>query len=340
MKPLVSILIPAYNAEEWIADTIRSALEQTWLNKEIIIVDDGSTDRTLSIARKFASNKLAVHTQVNQGAPHARNRAFSLCQGAYIQWLDADDLLSPHKIERQMEALARDGNSRTALSSGWGCFRYRPRRTVFEPTLLWCDLSPVEWLLRKMEHNLHMQTATWLASRELTETAGPWDVRLRRDQDGEFFCRVLLASAGTRFVPDAFVYYRSTGWKSIRFIGNSNEKKDSLLLSIKLHMQYLQSLENSERVRKTCLTYMQEWFYVFYPTRPDIVAELQGIAAQLQGRLEEPRLRWKYAWIRPVLGYQAAAQLQIWLPQYREALARFWDQACSYWDQICSIWNG
>src|ERR1051326_7957528 len=100
MHPLVSLLIPAYDAERWIADTIRSALAQSWPSKEIIVVDDGSTDRTLQIAQGFASREVLVVTQPNQGASAARNRALSLCQGDYIQWLDADDLLSRSKIAK------------------------------------------------------------------------------------------------------------------------------------------------------------------------------------------------------------------------------------------------
>src|SRR4051812_27885378 len=101
MKPLVSILIPAYNAERWIADTLRSAIAQTWDAKEIIVIDDGSNDRTLEIAKTFESPSVRVVTQKNQGAAAARNLGFSLCKGDYIQWLDADDLLAPDKIELQ-----------------------------------------------------------------------------------------------------------------------------------------------------------------------------------------------------------------------------------------------
>ena len=190
MRPIVSILIPAYNAEPWIADTINSALGQTWPRKEIIVVDDGSTDQTLCIARRFASKDVSVVTQENQGAAAARNKAFELCQGDYIQWLDAGDLLSLDKIDKQMKA-AREHSQDTLISSGWGYFIYRPDKARFIPTPLWCDLTPLEWLLRKFEHpNLHMQTATWLVGRELTEGAGTWDTRLLNNDDGEYFCRV------------------------------------------------------------------------------------------------------------------------------------------------------
>jgi glycosyltransferase involved in cell wall biosynthesis len=326
IKPLVSILVPAFNAEAWIADTMRSALAQTWPRKEIIVVDDGSTDQTLAVARRFASKDVAVVSQENQGASATRNHAFSLSQGEYIQWLDADDLLSPDKVARQMEAALECRNARTLFSSGWGSFAYRTDVTQFSPTSLWCHLSPVEWLIRKMGENLHMQTATWLTSRELIKSAGAWDVRLLSDDDGEFYCRVLLKSEGVRFVPDAKVFYRITPSTRLSHIGWSDEKKYAQLLSMQLHVKYLRSLEDSDRVRAACVTYLQNWLINFYPERPDIVLELEQLAASLGGRLETPRLRWKYAWIKPLFGWGPAKCAQIALPQLKLALLRSWDQ--------------
>src|SRR6266436_8160107 len=146
VQPLVSILIPAFNAESWIADTIKSALSQTWPRKEIIIVDDGSKDGTLSIAQRFVSGEVSVVSQPNGGGSAARNRAFALSKGDYIQWLDSDDLLAPDKIARQMEATGQGLSKRTVLSSEWGRFLYRYHRAEFVPTALWSDLSPLEWL--------------------------------------------------------------------------------------------------------------------------------------------------------------------------------------------------
>ena len=130
MKPLVSILIPAYNAESTIAATLRSAVAQTWERKEIIIVDDGSTDGTFEVARQFESQSVSVLRQNNQGAAAARNTAFSLCHGDYIQWLDADDLLAPTKIERQLTSLRETDSERVLLSSPMARFYYRTRTLV------------------------------------------------------------------------------------------------------------------------------------------------------------------------------------------------------------------
>jgi hypothetical protein len=72
---------------------------------------------------------------------------------------------------------------------------------------------------------------------------------------------------------------------------------------------------------------MQIWLDAFYPERPDIIAELQGLAAQFQGHLAEPRLRWKYAWLRKIFGYQTAKRAQFYFPQIKGDLSRFWDKA-------------
>jgi hypothetical protein len=326
MKPLVSILIPAYNAQEWIAQTLKSAIEQTWPNKEIIVVDDGSKDRTLEVARQFSDGNVLVATGENQGAAAARNRAYSLSQGDYIQWLDADDLLAPDKIAKQMDALERCGEHRRLLSCAWAPFIFRLSKAQFRPSPLWCDLSPAEWLTRKLGENLHMQTATWLTGRALAEAAGPWDTRLLSDDDGEYFCRVLMASKGTLFVPEARTFYRIMPGSRLSYIGMSERKREALLLSMQLHVEYLRSLEDSPRTRTAALRYLHEWLIHFYPERPDLVDELEKLAETLGGRLEMPRLRWKYDWLRPLFGWPFAKRVQIALPQFKWSLVRRWDE--------------
>lgn len=327
--PLVSILIPAFNAKETIANTIESAIAQTWPRKEIVVVDDGSLDETLSIARQFQQYGVKVFTQPNQGAAVARNNAFARCHGDYIQWLDADDLLAPDKISRQMNSIDWNSERKVLLSSAWGQFLYRQNKANFKPNALWQNLSPIEWLLFKLGSNLFMQTATWLVSREVTEAAGPWDIRLvPNDDDGEYFCRILMASESVRFVPEARVYYRSPGiaFRGLSHIGQSQSKLEACWLSIQLHIQYMRSLEKSERVNQACLEFLQTSLIYFYPEREDIVRDANKLAAELGGELHSPELSWKYSWIEGAFGLRNAKEARRLLQELRWSASKTFDK--------------
>jgi hypothetical protein len=100
-----------------------------------------------------------------------------------------------------------------------------------------------------------------------------------------------------------------------------------MIVSMKLHVQNLRSLEDSERTRRACLTYLQNWYHHFYAGRPEVVAELQSLALQLQGHLEVPSLRWKYAWMKPAFGWKAANWTQNTLPQLKASWIRRYDEA-------------
>jgi O-antigen/teichoic acid export membrane protein/glycosyltransferase involved in cell wall biosynthesis len=309
--PLVSILIPAYNAQRWIADTLRSALEQTWPRVEIIVVDDGSRDETIAIARQFEAQGVRVIAQRNQGASAARNNAFAHSHGDFIQWLDADDLLAPDKIAKQMEPVMQGlVGPRTLLSGSWAHFMYRPWRAEFKPSSLWCDLSPQEWLIRKMGQNIFMQTGTWLVSRELTEAAGPWDARMLGDDDGEYFCRVLMASEGIRFIADAKVYYRAFHFDGLSYIGRFPEKIDAHWKSMQLHIRYLRSYGDDPRARAACVQYIHDSLIYFYPESPKIMQQASELAQELGGPLGVPDLSWKYSWIQKSMGWDITKAVQ------------------------------
>jgi len=326
MKPLVSILIPAYNKEKWIAETIRSVLAQTWEPKEIIVVDDGSTDRTVDIARQFDPKLVRVVMQSNEGASSARNKALSLSSGSYIQWLDADDLLAPDKIARQMKVAQGQCTSRTLLSSSWGRFFYRSSHARFVASTLWCDLQPVDFLLRKMGQKVFMPISCWLVSRELTESVGPWDASISLDDDGEYFSRAVVASDGIRFVPEAKVFYRSVGISSLSRDVYSKRSLDGFWRSMGLHIGRLRSLDDTMTARGACLRYLQSNVIDFYPRRPDIVAEMQEIAAELGEQLKLPQLSWKYRWIKALFGWGCAKRAQMFFPDIKWSLVRYWDE--------------
>jgi len=323
MKQLVSILIPAFNAEKWISDCIESALAQTWRWKEIIVVDDGSRDSTLSMARSYASPDVHVTTQDNCGASAARNHALSLAQGDYIQWLDADDLLAPDKVARQLEGAEPGESSLILISGAWGKFYYQPERARFEPNSLWEDLDPLEWLYRKINENLWMAIESWIVSRSLTEMAGPWNESLSLDDDGEYFCRILSCSRGTRFISEARCFCRRANFGISHSLTLNNRKLDSLFISLLSYIQRLKSMEDSPRTRDACLKFLERWAIYFYPERPDLFQKMQLMAIDLNGQLYPPKLRPKYRWLQTLFGWRIAKKAQATLPTLR-SLAHKW----------------
>ena len=106
---LVSVIIPAYNAEKWIAETIASVVHQTYQDLEVIVLDDGSKDDTFARAKQLLSASNRPHVvvrQKNKGASAARNRGVQIAEGDWIQFIDADDLLEPEKIAEQAAYVA------------------------------------------------------------------------------------------------------------------------------------------------------------------------------------------------------------------------------------------
>jgi GT2 family glycosyltransferase len=308
MADLVSILIPAYKAEKWIEETINSALSQTWRRKEIIIVDDGSPDDTLAIAKQFESKFVKVLSQENRGASAARNRAYSIAQGEYIQWLDADDLLSPNKINEQMQVAGRTQTGNILYSAPHGIFYYRQGKASFIRNSLWEDLAPLEWLERKFNDNLWMNPAAWLLCRRLAEKAGPWDERLSLDDDGEYIGRVVAASDRVIFVEAARCYYRRSGYGQLS-LDSSQKALKSMVLSLRLSIQHLRSMEDSETTRRIGLMLLQRCFGKFYPEKIALVEEMRKMARELGGELEVPRTGWKLSAIHRLLGWKRGKKI-------------------------------
>lgn len=337
MKQLVSILIPAFNAEKWIGSCIESALAQTWPRKEIIIVNDGSSDSTLKIAKSYASADVHVTTQDNCGASVARNHALSLAQGDYIQWLDADDLLAPDKVSIQLEGAEPGQSSQVLLSGSWGKFYHRPENSKFMPDMLWEDLEAVEWLFRKLEGNLWMAIESWLVSRRLTELAGPWNEKLSLDDDGEYFCRVISYASKIHFISEARCYCRNVNFGLSRDLTLNTRKLDSLAFSLFFYIRTIRTMEKSQRTRDVSIKILNRWAIYFYPERPDLFMKIQATAAELGGQISIPQLRPKYKWIQRVFGLKIAKKAQHVFPALRSLVDKNLDRlyTCKrpYYDQ-------
>lgn len=314
MQPTVSILIPCYNAAPWLAETLESALAQTWEDKEIVLVDDGSTDDSLAIARKFEGRGIKVIAQANRGASAARNAAFEASSGEWIQYVDADDLLAPGKIEQQMRLAAEVGQD-MILCGKWGRFQNTPQDAIFVHQPLCIDASPVEWVVLKGtgQASYMMHPAAWLASRKLIDRAGPWDVRLSLDDDGEFFNRVVLASAGVRNCADAISYYRSnlTGSLSGR---RSETAWRSAYLSVSLCVDQLLGAEDSARTRQAGADMFQRLRYTIYPACHDLVRACAASVRRLGGSSITPEGGARFRLATKFVGWKLAKRLRLLCP--------------------------
>jgi len=309
MNQKVSILIPAYNSERWIADTVKSAVHQSWPNKEIIIVDDGSSDNTLSILRQFESSSVNVVSQSNKGACAARNKALSYAQGDYIQWLDADDLLAPDKIYLQMKQADSGNASSTFLTSSFAKFFSYWQCAKFVPNSLWQDLEPTEWLFRKLYYNAWMNPATWLVSRKLTEMSGPWNESLHRDQDGEYVIRIVCNSSLVKFVKEAKSYYRIGNASSIS-MRNPYKVSKSYLQAGAHSFHVIRSINDSKRIRDACFKSLEHRILDFYPDNQELMKDAKQIAASLSREITTPKLNWRYRPVRFLFGWRSVRRLK------------------------------
>ena len=202
---LVSILIPCYNAQPWVAQALESALSQTWAETEVIVVDDGSTDGSLDVIQSF-DRRVRWETGPNRGGNPTRNRLLELARGEWLQYLDADDYLLPDKVARQMAFLARHPQT----------------DVVFSPVIqehhashgTWRELLPIPephdpWVLLALWRL--PQTGASLWRKQAVEDVGGWRQDQPCCQEHELYLRLLLAGKQFAFCSDQGAVYRQWG---------------------------------------------------------------------------------------------------------------------------------
>lgn len=236
--PLVSIIIPCFNAEKWIESAIQSALDQTWPNKEVIVIDDGSRDLSLSVIKKFGK-KVVVESGPNKGGCVARNRGVELAHGEWIQFLDADDVLLPDCIAAKMAA-PRTSNERIC-----------------------CDLAPLEaanaipfpdfWNASRYDLDFIIrfgppQTAAPLLRREDLQTVNGFRVGLQYAQEFELYSRLAIRIGIT------FVSHRKIGVLIRQRKGSVSDRPyhEWPLIKGNILVDAVQSLKDAKCDQKRC----------------------------------------------------------------------------------------
>lgn len=307
MKPLVSILIPCFNAERFIDAAIQSILLQTYSRLEIIAVDDGSTDKSIDILRRYIHRGVKVMRQDNRGAAAARNFAFSRSTGELVLFMDADDLIEQRHIEALVERIA--GSEAQIATSELGVFVNRHDEAKFwHPS--YCDLDGVSWLVTDWTGAQTIsQCGMFLIPRQLVEQIGGWNEKLSSWDDVEFFSRLFCASAGTLFSPDARLYYR-TGAPDRLSTRVDRNTAELHLLSISLSTKHLLSAENSDRTRRASADIFRNFEYTYFPYYPDLRAKARKQLMKLGGSDLVPHGRPRFHTLRRLVGWRAALVAQ------------------------------
>lgn len=275
MNKLVSILIPCFNSERFILDSINCLLKQDYENIEIIIVDDGSTDESLRIAESIKDARVHVYSQSNSGACVARNIAFEKCHGDYIMYFDADDLINKSYVSSLVKCL-RDANDLSIATGEWNRFRTDLSEASFRKLSVYKDYDCAFNLLLDMWNTGEMLTcSSYLVPRKLIEIVGGWDESVLKNQDGEFFSRVLMAADKVYHTADAKFYYRTGEYLSVSK-ASSKAKVASMLDTFKSYRKNALAIEDSERVRKALAVNFTLFMYIHGNQYPDLMKIAQS----------------------------------------------------------------
>ena len=306
-RPLVSVLIPCFNAERFVGAALEAVLAQTYAPIEVIVVDDGSTDGSAGVVAGFADRGVVLNKHKCGSASAARNRAFASSHGNFALFLDADDLIAPDHVAALAGRL--DPAIQAVAMGQWDRFTIDPTEARFPDRPGYHDAKGIDWLCLDWRDGQPMtQCGTFLIPRSLIDAVGGWDERLGLIDDFEFFARVLCAAEELVFAPDARLYYRSVpGSLSAQA---SPEAAASAALSLALGTDHLLAAENSPRTRRAAANMLQTFDYTFYPAYAELRRDLAERIAELGGSDLPPIGPPGFHTLRRWIGWRAARRVQ------------------------------
>ena len=207
MKKCVSIVIPCFNAEEWLSESIDSCLNQTYPHTEIIVVDDGSTDGSLDIIKGYG-DRLKWKSHSNRGSNPTRNEGLSMVSGDHVIFVDADDYILPERVEKQIGCFERT-DADVVFSSVRSQKHYPDGRIVLGDPSDERYYKPGDDILeslitsRRLAHNLSPMFTCGIL-----KAVGGWDETVKCSQDRDLLLSVALAGGNFEFLPGCYSVYR------------------------------------------------------------------------------------------------------------------------------------
>jgi len=298
---LVSIITPFYNAEKYLKDTVNSVLTQSYQNWELILVNDGSTDNSLEVAKTFKDKRIRLITQRNGGQCNATNNAFKIAQGNYIQLLDADDIMDKDKTMNQVEHLLSYGDEYLGVSK-WAFFYNDLDNAFFRDEAVFCDGNPIDWLYKLWTNDTMMHTNAYMIPRKILEGGGEYfDESLKLNVDFEFFTRMTLASKGVVYSSSALSYYRK-GVQGAKTSNPSFAKQLSALEARVKSVKHLFRYDQSEKAKEAARMAITILTFTFPSLLPYSKMKLKELGlenfGQFQGRY--------FKYISSLLGFENA----------------------------------
>lgn len=251
MQKLISIVIPAYNAENFITETINSVIKQSYLNWELVIVNDGSKDKTLEIVKKIAETnaRITIIDQPNSGVSHSRNNGLEVSKGEFICFLDADDLLNPNNLEVKANALEQ--NKWDAVYSSCELI---DKNSISQNRYLFGQIPTSIDDILELRGNYITAPSGFLYRKSIFKSIGGYDPNLSNNADQELLIKILANKFKVGYISDSL-------WKYRMHSGNMSSnirllEKDSVYMYEKLRNQNLFKNKKTERRCFAKLYYM------------------------------------------------------------------------------------
>lgn len=281
MQPKISVIIPAFDREHIIGETLDSILEQSYDNWECLVVDDGSTDNTEKIVRSYCEEDGRIRffkrpTRRAKGATTCRNIGIEESSGEYFQFLDSDDLIAGNKFEVQIKELK--SASKNAISTcKWGSARVNSKEAAIYHGLptYFSTRRPLDLIEVYGKRFTYLPPHVFLVPKTVLLESGKWKEELNHNvnDDGEFFSRIILASSEIIYCEETYVLYR-TGAGG-RITGGKKQEEGRL--------GYMKSLELiDENIRRSTGTsstnvYIKqrkaELYYKLKKENPELIEE-------------------------------------------------------------------
>jgi glycosyltransferase involved in cell wall biosynthesis len=304
----VSIIIPLHNAEAYITEALQSCFQQTHKDIEVIVVENASTDKSYEVVANIKESSLQLYHIDTPNAGAARNFGYQKATGDYILFLDADDLLAHNKIELQLKALAEKPKGWIA-SCAWAKFDKEIEGSNIEIQNVWKVEDPVRWCMKSWTGGGMMTLGSWLIPKDLIKNSGLWDERLSLHDDGEFICRVLLASKGNLFVPDTMVYYRQVS-DSLSKQNISMKAAQSALRVCKSYEESILKIKDDPKIKNALAYSYRNFIYEFHPNYVHLLKEAEQHIKNLKLRNIPLVGGRKFKQLARIIGFNNALKLR------------------------------